>query len=1273
MKSLWIILIFLATIIVADINTSSAQNPGQVYEKGLIQEEGEGNLEAAIRLYAQIADNSNADPSLRAKALLHIGMCYEKMGTEEAIKTYQRLVDNYPAQKGEVAIARERLSYLIPVAEKPLQKNEEEDIVIRKLMEGAGSIFYGAPSPEGKYFSYIDYKTYPNDIVIKNLVTGNENRLRNQIDLNIGGDEGTPYNPIWSPDTKQIAYVWESDQSDMYEVRVVAVDNPKPKALIRLSYQKEWIKTEDWSPDGQHILVQIHRNDQDQIGLISTSDGTFHHLKTLEKSAPFSARFSYDGQFIAYDHPPNQESKDHDVYVLTIDGSTETKVTTHPSHDYLLDWAPGELKVLFASDRKGTNDMWSLSFDQGIISGKPTLITENIGNISPLGSTHYGSFYYSTAGSWWDIYTVNLDPKTGKVTSPLKEIQLPNQGYNRHATWSPDGQFLAYVSVKRHLRQPNILCLYDRKTGSIKEYSYENDVNQPTWFPDSQSILLFGSDALNIATGEIKPFVQLTHKEETYGIRIAPDSKYLYYITRNKEWDKHTIYSRNLETGEETEIYTTTDINLTISLSPDGQQLAVLVRHGENTRILKLLSTIDHSEKTIHSYKQDDFGYISTTWSPDGAYIYFSKILDDTWELCRIPSNGGDVENLGVKKHLFTGISFQPGGDEISFTSFVGKEKPGGVWVMENYLQKKGLPSVNAVGDLPKSMTLEKVWSGGATIMWGSPSPNGKFMTYSDPGSLNLALHELSTGETKILTNDASEDPLQFNMGSVVSPNNKQIAYAWFKNNHEIRIIDVDNPQPKTLYGNNDENVWPCAWSADGKTIYARSILNKEGKCRILAVDAKSGMIQVLKTFDKIFWLQLSVSPDNRFIAYNFPTANGDTDVHLISTDGNTESTIVKHPANDRLMDWFPDNNQVLFKSDRSGTWDAWAVKVFKGNTAGEPEKVITEIGQNASALGFTKSGTFYYSHVSRKFNGSILPLDQKREELKSELVKPLLGSISDAKWSPDGKSIALIKELWMQNKRPFYILDVETGKEQKMVDWLIISNMSWLQDNETILIRGFDQRKEPDKNYSNALYTINTKTGEVSELLSYSEYREKEWEIGLKIAQLMAEGNNNQNNIYYLKNGQLISRELATGMEKTLLEDNNFNSTNYSLELSPDKKNLLFYNENQLFVIPLTNPELIPIVKRVTINTITVENNAVWTPAGSHVLYAHNTDDGSALWKVSAKGEHPKEVWKSKFPICSFSIHPDGDEIVITTLNQYAEIWKADNLLSNEKAYNLK
>jgi Tol biopolymer transport system component len=80
------------------------------------------------------------------------------------------------------------------------------------------------------------------------------------------------------------------------------------------------------------------------------------------------------------------------------------------------------------------------------------------------------------------------------------------------------------------------------------------------------------------------------------------------------------------------------------------------------------------------------------------------------------------------------------------------------------------------------------------------------------------------------------------------------------------------------------------------------------------------------------------------------------------------------------------------------------------------------------------------------------------------------------------------------------------------------------------------------------------------------------------------------------------------------------------------------------------------------------VPNSAVWSPDGNYIFYPQNIDGGSVLWQITLDGKNPKEVYNSKVPICSLSIHPNGQKIVMTTLDQGAEIWKVDKLLSNDE-----
>ncbi len=87
MKKLFICLLFLGFMM--SFQTSIlAQNSEKLFQQGMMKEEGEGNLKEAIAIYNKIVNNISAERNIRAKALLQVGICYEKLGNKNARKTY---------------------------------------------------------------------------------------------------------------------------------------------------------------------------------------------------------------------------------------------------------------------------------------------------------------------------------------------------------------------------------------------------------------------------------------------------------------------------------------------------------------------------------------------------------------------------------------------------------------------------------------------------------------------------------------------------------------------------------------------------------------------------------------------------------------------------------------------------------------------------------------------------------------------------------------------------------------------------------------------------------------------------------------------------------------------------------------------------------------------------------------------------------------------------------------------------------------------------------
>jgi hypothetical protein len=99
--------------LVAGGSESFAASTGELLQQGLYAEEVEGNIDAAIKTYAQIIENRSAPAHHVAQALYRQGMCYLKLKNEPAARAaLHRLVTEHPGQTEIVEKARPLLEDL---------------------------------------------------------------------------------------------------------------------------------------------------------------------------------------------------------------------------------------------------------------------------------------------------------------------------------------------------------------------------------------------------------------------------------------------------------------------------------------------------------------------------------------------------------------------------------------------------------------------------------------------------------------------------------------------------------------------------------------------------------------------------------------------------------------------------------------------------------------------------------------------------------------------------------------------------------------------------------------------------------------------------------------------------------------------------------------------------------------------------------------------------------------------------------------------------------
>jgi len=676
-------------------NLSSQQTAGELFERALYIEEAKGDLQKAIELYKKILKQFPENREVAAMAQLHIGLCYEKLGLKEAQKAYQNVIDNFPEQTEAVKVAKEKLSILLR-AQALIEKGDTE-FKIRQVWAGPDVDTSGAPSPDGRYLSYMDGDS--GNLAVRELATGKKRLLTNEA---TGEDpmEFAAYSRI-SPDGKLVAYAWFNPLST-YDLRIIGIDGKGGRILY--SDKDYRVIPAEWSSDGQKIAVRRYsrKDGKCQIVWIYPADGSVRVLKTMEKGQTWQdcVCHSPDDRYIAYDRPVEEDSGNYDIYLLATDGSGEIPLVKHAANDKLLGWAPGRNEILFLSDRTGTWDAFVIKVEDGKPQESPIRIKSEIGKVTQMAFTQDDSFYFSMYTRWFNTYIAIFDLATGKLEAPLSQ---PIVGSSYYPEWSPDGDYLAYISEKINRAGPgffdDILHIYSLKTRKEREVPCElKKFRNLRWSPDGCSILVTAFDGKNRQEGYIGGLylIDVEDGKVTTLAQYAPgtvgpggwrrfisewssDGQSIFYVNRG------LLLMRELETKKEKQLYSDPNLAGHLAPSPDGQSLVFgLYDIEKGAGSILIMSTSGGKARELLKFQKSEMIY-SFVWTPDGQYVLFLRLEDEGTGLWRISSEGGNPQKLWQSDKKFRELRLHPDGRRIAFyTIKVDKE----VWAMENFLPK---------------------------------------------------------------------------------------------------------------------------------------------------------------------------------------------------------------------------------------------------------------------------------------------------------------------------------------------------------------------------------------------------------------------------------------------------------------------------------------------------------------------------------------------------------------------------------------------------------
>jgi dipeptidyl aminopeptidase/acylaminoacyl peptidase len=339
-----------------------------------------------------------------------------------------------------------------------------------------------------------------------------------------------------------------------------------------------------------------------------------------------------------------------DVFVLRTDGSGQVAAVDHPAHDEVMGWSP-DGRLLFTSDRTGSDGLWAQTMADGRPKGSPDLLRADIGEFTyPAGITSSGSLYVFKRVGNLDVQVATVDFESGRLSSPPRgftkgfrfDPRLPG-------AWSPDGKLLAYPTACQ-----DTWCVTIRsvETGESRQLPIKT-VRPMLWWPDSRSVGVNRDDGItriDVETGAV--LERITIPVRCIGQRrLTPDGSTLIYVRTTCRVDPNggvAVVERNLRTGVERDVFTGTGLGGDIDVSPDGTHVAVKQLDGASrtTRLLVIPFKAGAPREVLTAKEPDLLGAVE--WAPDSKRLVVGQRVSSETMVSIVPTDGSPSKKLDL-------------------------------------------------------------------------------------------------------------------------------------------------------------------------------------------------------------------------------------------------------------------------------------------------------------------------------------------------------------------------------------------------------------------------------------------------------------------------------------------------------------------------------------------------------------------------------------------------------------------------------------------------